>query len=134
VFAVACEGRTLTDVQAWLSDVVSREPARILSQHGFHETVRTAASCLSDPRIMAWVTPPATPLPALDMTRFPDTTDTPYLLSKDGAGSASPLVATLTDRVLRAAVKTAQTRGGRLDPPLLAVLDEAANIRKIRPS
>jgi type IV secretory pathway TraG/TraD family ATPase VirD4 len=152
VLAAACEGRTLADVQAWLSDVVSREPARILSQHGFHaaaravagrqagapetrdgvyETARTAASCLSDPLIMAWVTPPTTPWPALDVTRFPDTTDTLYLLSKDGAGSASPLVAALTDQVLRAAVKTAETRGGRLDPPLLAVLDEAANICKI---
>jgi hypothetical protein len=79
---------------------------------------------------MAWVTPPATPLPTLDVTRFPDTTDTLYLLSKDGAGSASPLVAALTDQVLRAAVKTAETRGGRLDRPLLAVLDEAANICK----
>jgi type IV secretory pathway TraG/TraD family ATPase VirD4 len=94
-------------------------------------SARTAASCLSDPRIMAWVTPPVAPLPALDVTRFPDTTDTLYMLSKDGAGSASPLVAALTDQVLRAAVKTAETRGGRLDPPLLAVLDEAANICKI---
>jgi len=152
VLAAACNRRTLSDVQAWLSDVTAREPARILTLHGFHaaaravagrqagapetrdgvyETARTAASCLSDPRIMAWVTPPATPLPTLDVAAFPDSTDTLYLLSKDGAGSAAPLVAALTDQVLRAAVRTAETRGGRLDPPLLAVLDEAANICRI---
>jgi type IV secretory pathway TraG/TraD family ATPase VirD4 len=54
-----------------------------------------------------------------------------YLLSKDGAGNAAPLVAGLTDQVLRAAVELAETRGGRLDPVLVAVLDEAANICKI---
>ena len=51
-----------------------------------------------------------------------------YLLSKDGGGSAAPLVAALTDRVLRCAVNAAKDRGGRLDSPLLAVLDEAANV------
>jgi type IV secretory pathway TraG/TraD family ATPase VirD4 len=81
---------------------------------------------------MAWVTPSASNArPALEVTRFPETTDTLYLLSKDGAGSAAPLVAGLTDQVLRAAVRAAEMRGGRLDPPLLCVLDEAANICKI---
>lgn len=152
ILAAACDGRTLADVQAWLADVAAREPARILTQHGFHpaarsvagrqagapetrdgiyETARTAASCLSDPRIMAWVTPPSTPLPTLDIAGFPETTDTLYLMSKDGAGSASPLVAALTDQILRAAVRAAETLGGRLDPPMLALLDEAANICKI---
>ncbi len=53
------------------------------------------------------------------------------MLSKDGGGSAAPLVAALTDRVLRCAVRTAEDRGGRLDPPLLTVLDEAANVCRI---
>ena len=152
LLAAACHGGTLVDVQAWLSDVTSREPARILAAHGFHaaarsvagrqagapetrdgvyETARTAASCLSDPRIMAWVTPPTRPLPALDVAGFPTSSHTLYLLSKDGAGSAAPLVAGLTDQLLRAAVRAAELRGGRLDPPMLAVLDEAANICKI---
>jgi type IV secretory pathway TraG/TraD family ATPase VirD4 len=153
ILAAARIDGTLSDVQSWLADVTAREPARILAQHGFHgaarsvagrqagapetrdgvyETARTAASCLSDPHIMAWVTPTsAATRPALDVTRFPESTDTLYLLSKDGAGSAAPLVAGLTDQVLRAAVRAAEMRGGRLDPPLLCVLDEAANICKI---
>ena len=114
ILAAARSDRTLAEVQAWLADVTAREPARILAQQGFHgaarsvagrqagapetrdgvyETARTAASCLSDPRIMAWVTPSTPALPALDVTTFPTSTDTLYLLSKDGAGSAAPLVA-----------------------------------------
>jgi type IV secretory pathway TraG/TraD family ATPase VirD4 len=54
--------------------------------------------------------------------------DTLYLLSKDGAGSSGPLVAALTDQVMRYGVLRAEARGGRLDPPLLCMLDEAANI------
>jgi type IV secretory pathway TraG/TraD family ATPase VirD4 len=54
-----------------------------------------------------------------------------YLLSKDGAGAAAPLVAALTDRVLREATQAAERAGGRLDPPLVVVLDEAANVCRI---
>ena len=40
-------------------------------------------------------------------------------------------MAALTDRVMRAAVLAAERRGGRLDPPMVVVLDEAANICRI---
>ncbi|MEU3455392.1 type IV secretory system conjugative DNA transfer family protein [Micromonospora sp. NPDC006766] len=152
ILAAALENRTLSTVQAWLSDSTSREPATILKNHGFgasaramsgrqagapetreglYETARTAAACLANPTIMAWVTPPDLPLPALDVETFVESTDTLYLMSKDGAGAAAPLVAGLTDQVLRAAVAVAEAHGGRLDPPLIACLDEAANICKI---
>ncbi|MFF0659110.1 type IV secretory system conjugative DNA transfer family protein [Micromonospora tulbaghiae] len=152
ILAAALEGRTLTSVQAWLSDSTSREPATILKQHGFgasaramsgrqagapetreglYETARTAAACLTNPSIMAWVAPPDRPLPTLDVEAFVESANTLYLLSKEGAGAAAPLVAGLTDQVLRAAVTAAEAHGGRLDPPLVACLDEAANICKI---
>ncbi|MFF5217845.1 type IV secretory system conjugative DNA transfer family protein [Micromonospora sp. NPDC000442] len=110
ILAAALEGRTLTSVQTWLSDSTSREPATILKSHGFgasaramsgrqagapetreglYETARTAAACLANPTIMAWVTPPDRPLPALDVEAFVESTDTLYLLSKDGAGAAA---------------------------------------------
>jgi type IV secretory pathway TraG/TraD family ATPase VirD4 len=55
-----------------------------------------------------------------------------YLLSKDGAASAAPLVAALTDRLMLEATRMAEGRyRGRLDPPMLVCLDEAANICKI---
>jgi len=93
-------------------------------------TARTACRCLRDPLITAWTT--VRPgLDRFDPDTFATSRQTLYLLSKDGGGSAAPLVAALTDRVLRCAVRAAEDRGGRLDPPLLAVLDEAANICRI---
>lgn len=154
ILAAAVEGLTLTSVQTWLSDSTTREPVAILRRHdfqaaaralagrqagapetreGIYETARTAAACLANPQIMAWVTPPPyRTLPTLDIARFVTSADTVYLLSKDGAGNAAPLVAGLTDQILRAAVTAAEMQGGRLDAPLIACLDEAANICKIR--
>jgi type IV secretion system protein VirD4 len=43
-----------------------------------------------------------------------------------------PLFATLLQTVVTSAYETAMSRGGALDPPLLIVLDEAANIAPLR--
>jgi type IV secretory pathway TraG/TraD family ATPase VirD4 len=67
----------------------------------------------------------------LDAAAVPLSGQSLYLLSKDGAGAAAPLVAALTDRLMREATRAAERRGGRLDPPMLVVLDEAANICRI---
>jgi type IV secretory pathway TraG/TraD family ATPase VirD4 len=156
ILAAALNDGSLHDVQAWLSDPTAREPVTILREHhfeaaaralagrqagapetrdGVYETARTAAACLANPQIMAWVTPPSTWMTCLDVDDFAEpASGRPqmlYLLSKDGAGNAAPLVAGLTDQILRSAVRTAELHGGRLDPVLLAVLDEAANICKI---
>ena len=64
--------------------------------------------------------------------RAPVGAPTVHLLSKEGAGTAAPVVAALVDRILEVAELAAQARGGRLDPPLVAVLDEAANICPIQ--
>jgi type IV secretory pathway TraG/TraD family ATPase VirD4 len=78
---------------------------------------------------MAWVNVPADAgVDRFDPDAFPVSADTLYLLSKDGAGSSGPLVAALTDQVMRFGVLRAEARGGRLDPPMLCMLDEAANI------
>jgi hypothetical protein len=105
-------------------------------------TARVAAKCLRNPEITAWITPPVTPvvtgpdgsgvrMEQFDAEVFPTSRQTLYLLSKDGGGSAAPLVAALTDRVMRAATLAAERVGGRLDPPMVVVLDEAANICRI---
>jgi type IV secretory pathway TraG/TraD family ATPase VirD4 len=148
--AAAASGSAMADVQAWLADANDDEPVGLLffdgypemaralrgRQHGapetrdgIYETARTAAKCLPDPRIMAWVNQPADPgVPRFNPDAFPVSRDTLYLLSKDGAGSSGPLVAAMTDQVMRYGVRRAEARGGRLDPPMLAMLDEAANI------
>ena len=106
---------------------------------GIFQTARTATKALTSQRILRWVTPPATwrepgpDLPELDpWTVLDHTPATLYLLSKEGAGTAAPIVAAIVDRLLDTAERNAQARGGRLDPPVVAVLDEAANICPIR--
>lgn len=153
LLAAALSGRGLDEVYEWLNDPVLSTPAQVLREHdqpaaaaslqgrqhgapetreGVYETARTASQCLRDPRIMAWVCEPGSrPLVEFDATSFPTTRETLYLLSKDGAGAAAPLVAALTDRVMRSAIRTAEQGGGRLDPPMVVVLDEAANVCRI---
>ena len=152
LLAAALAEAGLAKVGQWLTSISAVEPRNILTRggftqladvmtgrsHGAHETregvyatARAAAACLSDPDIMAWVTP----RPGLDLfdpAAFVRSRQSLHLLSKDGAGSAAPLVAAFTDRLLLDAVRAAEhSPAGRLDPPLVAVLDEAANICRI---
>jgi type IV secretory pathway TraG/TraD family ATPase VirD4 len=152
LLAAALNGRSLVEVYEWLNDPALTTPVELLrrreeiavaasllgrsigapeTRDGVYETARTAAQCLRDRHIMAWVTPITAPLPELDAAEFAASRDTLYLLSKEGAGAAAPLVAALTDRVMREATRLAERRGGRLDPPLVVVLDEAANVCRI---
>ncbi len=155
LLAAALTGGTLAQVGTWLSALSSVEPRNILDRAGFtalaqtmagrsqgaHETregvyatARAAAATLTDPAIMAWVCPLPDQhrLPVFDPAAFVRSRQTLYLLSKDGAGSAAPLVAALADRLMLEAVRAAErSPTARLDPPMLAVLDEAANICRI---
>ena len=149
--AAAASGRSLRDAARWLDDTASPTPAELLDSAGFralasslrgaqhgapetrdgiYQTARTAASCLHDEEIMRWVTPPSAPLPGFSPAGFADSRDTLYLLTESRA-AASPLIAALTDTIMRAARRRAEMAGGRLDPPMVLILDEAANICRI---
>jgi len=151
LLAAAASGRSLRDVARWLDETGSPTPAELLdgagfralasslrgAQHGapetrdgIYQTARTAAACLHDVQIMAWVTPPSMPLPAFSPAAFAASRDTLYLLSESRA-AASPLIAALTDMAMRAGRRQAEMEGGRLDPPMVLILDEAANICRI---
>lgn len=118
-------------------------------------TAQEATACLRNPDITRWVVPPeqanrsghsghqdrgsegaarlseSTHLTEFLARDFALTHQTMYLLSKDGGGSAAPLVAALADRLMRDATQAAEALGGRLDPPMVVVLDEAANVCRI---
>ncbi len=149
--AAGCDRRPITDVLTWLAVPSNRTPIDILRDHkliaiadqlqgtvsgavetrdGIYETARQYAACLLDPKISRWVTPNPD-LPQFKPEEFVTAEDTLYLLSKDGGGSAGALIAAAADSVMRTAVIQAERSGGRLDPPLLAILDEAANVCKI---
>lgn len=151
LLGAAADGRDLNEVYRWLNDSAARLPVQLLRRHGHHaaaaslegrqsgametregiyETARTAAQALRDPAIMAWVTPQPG-LPELDPAAFVTSTDTLYAMSKDGGASAAPLVAALVDALFVRGQHAAEAAAGRLDPPMVVVLDEAANVVKI---
>ncbi|WP_329431013.1 TraM recognition domain-containing protein (plasmid) [Streptosporangium sp. NBC_01495] len=146
--AAASSGGTVNEVLKWLGNPADRTPTNLLHQagadsladhlqrtirgapetrDGIYETAGQCAACLLDPTITTWVLPDPDKK-AFDPHTFVASTDTLYLFSKKGAGSAAPLVAALTDAALQAAIVRAERAGGRNDPPVLPILDEAANI------
>jgi len=150
--AASSSGHTLHDVAGWLNEPAVPTPIELLADAGFtamaaslrgaqngavetrdgiYQTARTAARAMTDPEIMAWVTPPRRGLlPVFDPDQFAASRDTLYLLSKSRS-AAAPLIAALSDTTMRAAERRAERLGGRLDPPLVVPLDEAANICRI---
>lgn len=68
-----------------------------------------------------------------DPEAFVTSTDALYLMSLEGEDSATPLITALVGRILDHALKVAtRSPGGRLPTPLLGVLDEAANVCKLK--
>lgn len=117
---------------------------------GLYETALTAMSCLESEAVLRYVSPPhtwtipprVTHVEQFDPWQFvvgyrtvdgvPQPHDTLYLLTREGAGTGAPVVAALVDHLLRTTAEAATARGGRVDPPVRAILDEAANICPIR--
>ncbi|WBB64595.1 TraM recognition domain-containing protein [Streptomyces sp. WMMC500] len=152
LFLAAARGRaSLHDLLAWLADPADRTPIDLLrdaglpamaeqlqgtvrgaveTRDGIYETARQCVACLLDPEIAAWVMPDPR-LPRFNPHEHALGRDTLYLLSKDGGGSAAGVIAGLADATMRAGVIAAERMGGRLDPPMTAVLDEAANVCRI---
>ncbi|MFD3415311.1 type IV secretory system conjugative DNA transfer family protein [Streptomyces cyaneofuscatus] len=151
LLAAALDDRPITDIMQWLAFPADRTPLDILRDHGFaavaaqlkgtvegppetrdgiYETARQYAAALLNTEIAAWVTPQKD-VAEFRPADFVTSTDTLFLLSKDGGGGASALIAACGDSVMRAATAQAERAGGRLDPPMLAILDEAANVCKI---
>jgi type IV secretory pathway TraG/TraD family ATPase VirD4 len=155
LLAAARAGASLLDAYGWLADPYDPTPAEALTQagdalvaarmraiqrapdkqrDGVYGTALSLTGCLEDPAVARWVTPPAAGnRPAFDPAAFATSHDTLYSHSREGEGSAGPLVAALTQAVLDAATAAAAGMpAGRLDPPLLSVLDEAANVCRLR--
>ncbi|MFD0315657.1 type IV secretory system conjugative DNA transfer family protein [Streptomyces flavalbus] len=152
LFLAAARGKaSVLDLLAWLADPADRTPVDLLrdvnmvamaeqlqgtvrgaveTRDGIYETARQCVACLLDPEIVAWVTPDPR-LPQFKPAEHVLGKDTLYLLSKDGGGSAAGVIAGLADATMRAGVVAAERMGGRLDPPMTAVLDEAANVCRI---
>ncbi|PPG43734.1 type IV secretory system conjugative DNA transfer family protein [Pseudoclavibacter sp. RFBA6] len=155
LLAAALDGRPITDVYAWLTRPTEAAPVGILEDHGFtlmadqvagvvnapdkqrggiYGTAQQMANCLTNRTIVKWITrEPNETRAAFDPQVFVRGMGTLYSLSKEGKGTAGPLVTALTVAVVEAAEELAtRSAGGRLARPLLGVLDEAANVCRWR--
>ncbi|MFC0624913.1 type IV secretory system conjugative DNA transfer family protein [Kribbella deserti] len=153
LLAAALGNKPITQVYLWLADQLNDEPARILSSiPGYELPAQQMQSTLSLPdkqragvfgtampkvqfmlnrKVTRWVTPQGhnDHRPQFDPHRFVREGGTLYSLSKEGIGTAGPLVAALTVAIVEAAEEYAkQCPGGRMPSPLVGVLDEAANV------
>jgi len=156
LLAAAVAERPISQLVTWMSDPDNREPATILQTNGYDDAGRqlrgtigltgkqrdgvigTAApwvSFLRNPNYLAWIqaTGPDDTRPQLDLRAFVGSQgDTLYLVSKEGEGSARAITAAMTMALLDAADKLgAVSKGMRLPRPLMAALDEAANVVRI---
>lgn len=145
-------GYTVLDIWDWITDPEDKTPELSLRAAGFSEAarfIRTSREMTAKQRdgvygsmmpMMAWtrserVRPWVTPATGDEPPRrefkpaeFVATTQTLYLLSKEGAGSARALTACLTVAVCEAAERLGVRQGGRLSRPMAVILDEAANV------
>jgi type IV secretory pathway TraG/TraD family ATPase VirD4 len=115
------------------------------TKSGIFSTAKKMTTCLKMSNVHSWVTPPgiypigtgnqasqygtAPSRREFDEIDFIERNGTLYSLSLEGRGSAAPLVSALTAAVIDVAIRRATREPfGRLRIPLLAVLDEAANV------
>ncbi|WP_406049828.1 type IV secretory system conjugative DNA transfer family protein [Kribbella sp. NBC_00889] len=153
LLAAAVARRPITQVYSWLADQRNDEPERILrstpglqlsadalagvisapdkQRAGVYGTAQQSAQFLVNHKVTRWVVPQGQndPRPQFDPHEFVRRGGTLYSLSKEGAGTAGPLVTALTVAVVEAAEQFAKSCPmGRLPTPLVGVLDEAANV------
>jgi len=151
LLAAALAGQPMTAVYSWLTDPKEAEPVQALREHGYrlqaealralaqlpdkqregvYGTARSLTGWLRNRDVLPWITAGAGE--HFDVTAFARSADTLYPLSREGTGSVGPLVAALTMAILDELEQVATTAGGRLPVPFVGVLDEAANICRIR--
>lgn len=153
LLAAALDQLPITQVYTWVTRPTDETPVDILRTHGFtltadqvagvvtaperqrggiYGTAQQMAACLTNRAIAHWITPPSDTSiwrPHFNPAEFVRSTGTLYSLSKEGRGTAGPLVTALTVAVVEAAEElAARSPGGRLSAPMLGVLDEAANV------
>ncbi|QCU79608.1 conjugal transfer protein TraG (plasmid) [Citricoccus sp. SGAir0253] len=154
-YAAAIAGRPITDVFAWAQAPEDKTPRDLLLEHGqdavaaslakiqqltpkqrdgVYGTMRPWVNVLSYDRVVPWVRDTGVLGRAeFDPKRFATSTDTLYLISKEGAGSTRAIAGALAVAVLTEAEEIAARQpGGRLSPPMTGVLDEVANVVRWR--
>jgi type IV secretory pathway TraG/TraD family ATPase VirD4 len=153
--AAALTGRTMRDVQRWVSQQVNPEPIAILRQmealgqsaEGWASALESlsisleprvrgsmfsnaniALNCFADPGVMDACSPATDEV--FDLAEFMSGRNTLYVLGKERKnGSIAPVVTAMMEDLFDGARKIASRMpSSRLDPPLTVELNEAAHI------
>lgn len=156
LLAAQCGGDRISIILDWLSNPDRPGPVERLAADGFMEVARTLRGQISltpkqrdgifgtalewvgflrNPDVLRWAEKQGDidPRPHFNADAFAASTDTLYLISKEGAGSARALTGALTMAVLDAADKLgSRSKDMRLPVPMMATLDEAANVTRLR--
>lgn len=154
LLAAAVAGEPITTVHTWLTEPENLDPVHHLvtaghtlpaesleavirvtpkQRDGVFGTALEMVAFLRNAEVLPWITPagPGDTRTRFDPAAFVRSTDTLYLLSREGRGTARALTAALTVAVAEAAEDFAATQPrGRLAVPLTCVLDEAANVTR----
>lgn len=149
--AAALDHRPIGDVYLWVNDDADRTPVTILEKYpewsqqaaalsatyqivdrtrsGLFSQAAQMATPLGRREALKWVTPQPQAR-KFDAVKFVEKLgrDTVYILSKEGADNAAALTTALTAAIMTAAESYGEKSGGRLPVPLVAALDEAANV------
>jgi type IV secretory pathway TraG/TraD family ATPase VirD4 len=115
----------------WAEELVAQSNADPRTRDSVWAGVRRSVDALADPRVLDACSPPAEH--QFDTDAFLRDGGSLYLLGTTGAQlTVAPLITALVEDLVDAARRqAAATAGGRLDPPLTLLLDEAANIAPI---
>jgi len=153
LLAAAVSGRMMTDVVRWLDDQETSEVADALSSAGAVEALQALRACcarderqrsavystaetviepFADPAVAASTGSDIECHDMIDPGGLLDGPNTLYLCAPaHDQRRLRPLFATLVTQVIEAAYERADRQGVALDPRLLVVLDEAANVAPI---
>lgn len=156
LLAAHCGDENISVILQWLSNPALGGPVELLAAAGYMEVATTLqgqidltpkqrdgvfgtamewVGFLRDRDVLRWAEKQGDldPRPHLNTDAFARSTDTLYLISKEGAGSARALTGALTMAVLDAADKLGSaSKDMRLPVPMMATLDEAANVTRLR--
>jgi type IV secretion system protein VirD4 len=147
LLAAAVSGRTMADVVRWVDEQETDEVQDALDAAGQHQalqalratwgrderqrsavytTAETVVEVFADPAVAASAVPGGGDIDPLALL---EANNTLYLCAPaHEQRRLRPLFSGLVTRVLEAAYDSSARRGRPLDPPLLVVLDEAANV------
>lgn len=152
MLAAALSGRSMTDVVRWIDEQELEEVTAVLDACGERQalqavrasagrddrqrsavftTAETVVEAFADPDVAASadVAGGADAASAIEPSRLLDGPHTLYLCAPaHDQRRLRPLMATLVAGVIEAAYERSSRRGSPLDPPVLVVLDEAANV------